>query len=320
MDAASAPGVRGAVAVLIAGPTASGKSAYAIELARATGGVVLNADSMQVYRDLRVITARPSPEEEAQAEHRLFGFIDGAENYSVARYAADATREIEAVWRAGRLPILAGGTGLYHQALEAGLSSIPQLPPEVREAVRESCEGVGTAALHARLAARDPAGAAALRPSDRLRVMRALEVFEATGRSLSSYHGEREPGLLAGKPLLKLFLAPERAALHARINARFDAMIAGGALAEVEALAGRGLDPLLPVMRAHGVPALIAHLRGAMSRDDAIHRGQADTRAYVKRQFTWFRNQMQGWRWLSDEAGRAAARDEITLDRRGATV
>jgi tRNA dimethylallyltransferase len=312
--------VRDAVAVLIAGPTASGKSAYAIQLARATGGVVLNADSMQVYRDLRVITARPSPEEETQAEHRLFGFVDGAENYSVARYAADATREIEAVWRAGRLPILAGGTGLYFQALEAGLSSIPQLPPAVREAVRASCEGIDTPALHARLAAQDPTGAALLRPSDRLRVMRALEVFEATGRSLSSYHGVREPGVLAGKPLVKLFLAPERATLHARINARFEAMMSGGALDEVAALAQRGLDPMLPVMRAHGVPALIAYLRGEMSREDAVNRGQTDTRAYVKRQFTWFRNQMQGWRWLEDEAGKAAAISEIVLDRRGATV
>jgi tRNA dimethylallyltransferase len=293
-------------AALIAGPTASGKSAFAIRLAEATGGVILNADSMQVYRDLRVLTARPTVEDEEAAEHRLYGFVDGAENFSVGRYAEAAARQLADVAAAGRLPILVGGTGLYFQALEAGLSRIPPLPQAVRDAVRASCEGVETAALHARLAARDPGGAAALRPSDRLRVMRALEVFEATGRSLASFHGDREPGPLAGKALLKLFLAPERAALHAGINARFEAMVANGALDEARALAARGLDPLLPVMRAHGAPALMAHLRGEISLNDAVQRGQADTRAYVKRQFTWFRNQMQGWRWLTAEAERDA--------------
>lgn len=294
-------------AVLIAGPTASGKSAYAIEIARLTGGAIVNADSMQVYRDLRVLTARPDPVEEASAPHRLYGFVDGAENFSVGRYAAAASLEIAALWQAATIPILTGGTGLYFQALEQGLSRIPPLPQPVRERVRAACEGVGTAELHARLAERDPAGAATLRPSDRLRVMRALEVFEATGRSLSSFHGERDPGILAGKRLLKLFLAPDRASLHDRINRRFEAMIGSGALDETRALAARGLDPLLPVMRAHGAPALMAHLRGEMGLNEAVQRGQADTRAYVKRQFTWFRNQMQGWTWLDSEAQRQDA-------------
>jgi len=294
-------------AVLIAGPTASGKSAYAIEVSRLTGGAIVNADSMQVYRDLRVLTARPDPVEEASAPHRLYGFVDGAENFSVGRYAAAASLEIAALWQAATIPILTGGTGLYFQALEQGLSRIPPLPQPVRERVRAACEGVGTAELHARLAERDPAGAATLRPSDRLRVMRALEVFEATGRSLSSFHGERDPGILAGKRLLKLFLAPDRASLHDRINRRFEAMIGSGALDEARSLAARGLDPLLPVMRAHGAPALMAHLRGEMGLNEAVQRGQADTRAYVKRQFTWFRNQMHGWTWLESEAQRQDA-------------
>ncbi len=203
-------------AVLIAGPTASGKSAFAIEMARITGGVVLNADSMQVYRDLRLLTARPSLAEEAATEHRLYGFVDGAENFSVVRYVAAVQAELAALGEAGRLPILAGGTGLYFQALEAGLSPVPDLPAEVRERERAAAADVPTAELHARLARCDPAGAATLRVTDRLRVMRALEVFAATGRSLSSFHGERAPGPLAGKRLLKLFLAPAEAVSRAR--------------------------------------------------------------------------------------------------------
>jgi tRNA dimethylallyltransferase len=306
-------------AVLIAGPTASGKSAFALRVAHATGGVIVNADSMQVYRDLRVLTARPSVDEERQADHRLYGFVDGAENFSVGRYVTAAVVEFGQIWSVNRLPILTGGTGLYFQALEQGLSAIPALPQEVRDQVRATCEGVETPELHARLAALDPAGSATLRPSDRLRIMRALEVFAATGRSLSSFHGEREPGPLAGKKLLKLFLAPDRAELHARINARFTTMIGTGALDEARALASRGLDALLPVMRAHGAPALMAHVRGQMSLNDAVQRGQADTRAYVKRQFTWFRNQMEGWRWLGSEAEREEALAGIALDHQSRT-
>jgi tRNA dimethylallyltransferase len=297
-------------AVLIAGPTASGKSAFAIAVARATGGVIVNADSMQVYRDLAVITARPSPEDERAAEHRLYGVIDGAENFSVGRYAERAGEEIAAVWRTGRLPILVGGTGLYFSALEEGLSAIPAIPDHIRTAERAACDGVDTGALHARLASLDPAEAARLRPSDRLRVMRALEVIAATGRPLSHFHGARTPGVLAGKRLKRLFLAPERSTVHAAIDRRFETMMATGALDEVKVLAARGLDPLLPIMRAHGVPALIAHLRGEMSLADAIQRGQGDTRAYVKRQFTWFRRQGEAWRWLADAAARAAALED----------
>lgn len=300
--------------MLIAGPTASGKSAWAIEIARRTGGIILNADSMQLYRDLRVLTARPSPEDEAEAEHRLYGVIDGAVNFSVGRYVEQATAELAALRAAGRLPILVGGTGLYFKALTEGLSDIPAVPEAVRERVRRSCQDHPTEALHQRLAALDASGAAALRPSDRMRVMRALEVLEATGRPLASFQASRRPGPLAEARCLRLFLAPERKALHARIDARFTAMIAAGALDEVAALAARRLDPMLPLMRAHGAPALMAYLRGEMALADAIARGQADTRAYVKRQFTWFRHQMEGWRWLATEEDR---QDALALAVRG---
>lgn len=299
--------------VLIAGPTASGKSALALALARALGGVVVNADSMQVYADLRTITARPTPEEEAQAPHRLYGHVDGAVNHSVGRWLADAAREIAEAERAGLVPILVGGTGLYFKALVEGLSDMPAVPDAVRARVRAEAEGLETPALHGRLAERDPQSAARLRPSDRLRVLRALEIHAATGRSLSSFHAAREPGPLAGRPLRRLFLAPDRALLRARIDARFDAMMAQGALDEVTALAARGLDPMLPVMRAHGVPGLIAHLRGEASLADAVARGKADTRAYAKRQFTWFRNSMPGWEWIAPEDALAAARRDPAL-------
>ncbi|MGY2052558.1 tRNA (adenosine(37)-N6)-dimethylallyltransferase MiaA [Methylobacterium sp. JK268] len=290
-------------AILIAGPTASGKSALALALAHARNGVVINADSMQVYADLRVLTARPSPAEEAQAPHRLYGTVDGAVNFSVGHYLAVAGAVLGTAWAEGRLPILVGGTGLYFKGLLEGLSEIPPVPEDVRAAVRAAAEGRDSAALHADLAARDPEGAARLRPSDRLRILRALEVLAATGRPLASFHGERRPGPLAEAACEKIFLVPDRAALRARIDARFVAMMGEGALDEVARLRARRLDPMLPVMRAHGVPALIAHLDGTLSREEAVARGQADTRAYAKRQVTWFRHQAgQGWRWLAPEA------------------
>lgn len=294
-------------AILIAGPTASGKSALALEVARARGGVVVNADSMQVYRDLRVITARPTQEEEALAEHRLYGHVDGAVNYSVARYLEDAAAVLAQIQAAGRLPVVTGGTGLYFKALTEGLSEIPPVPDGVREAVRHESEALPTPDLHVRLAASDPVTAAGIRPSDRLRILRALEVLAATGQPLAAFRGAKRPGPLAGEGVVKLFLAPDRDWVRARIDARFEAMMAAGALDEVRTLMARGLDPLLPVMRAHGVPGLIAHLRGEISLEEAIRRGQADTRAYAKRQFTWFRHQLTGWRWAEPgEATRQA--------------
>jgi tRNA dimethylallyltransferase len=296
-------------AVLIAGPTASGKSALAIDLAGRTGGVILNADSMQVYRDLRVLTARPSLEEEARVPHGLYGHVDGALNFSVGHYIAAAASALRDAEAAGQLPVFVGGTGLYFKALTDGLSDIPPVPDEVREQVRRRAEGRPVEELWREAVARDPEGAARLRPTDPLRILRALEVLEATGRPLSSYLGSRRPGPLAGRAVVKIFLAPDRAWLRARIDDRFAAMVETGALAEAEALMRRGLDPALPVMRAHGVPGLIAHLRGEATLDEAIAKGAGDTRAYAKRQFTWFRHQMPGWTWVAPEE----ARHQLTL-------
>lgn len=292
-------------AILIAGPTASGKSALAARLAERHGGVVVNTDSMQVYADLRRLTARPEPDEEARVPHRLYGHIDGGVNYSVGHFSRDAAALLATL--DGHLPVFVGGTGLYFRALEQGFSELPPVPDAVRAQVRAEAAGRPTEALHAALARHDPEGAARLRPSDRMRVMRALEVYSATGRPIASFYGDTVPGPLAGWKLRKIFLAPDRAVLRARIDARFRAMIAAGALDEVARLRQRGLDPLLPVMRAHGVPGLIAHLNGALSLEEAITRGQADTRAYAKRQFTWFRHQMgEGWRWMDPEGAEYA--------------
>ncbi|WP_027524434.1 tRNA (adenosine(37)-N6)-dimethylallyltransferase MiaA [Bradyrhizobium sp. Ec3.3] len=291
-------------AVLIAGPTASGKSALALELALNAGGVVINADSMQVYRDLRVITARPTQEEEAQVPHRLYGHVDAAVNFSAGAWLADAAAALAEARAQGRLPIFIGGTGLYFKALTRGLSTVPPIPPEVRDSVRARLEQGGVEALHAELAARDPAAAGRLNVRDRTRIARALEVVEATGRSLLDWHREGQPPLLPKDSFSALFLAPERDELYARIDARFDAMLGAGALKEVEQLAARDLDPLLPAMKAHGVPTLIRHLRGEISLDEAAAIGQADTRHYAKRQFTWFRHQLPEFEWVKPEEAR----------------
>ena len=293
-------------AILIAGPTASGKSALAIRLAQRLGGTVVNADSMQVYRDLRVLSARPDAAEEAAAPHLLFGHVDGAVNYSVGRWLAHAAATLDELRAQGRVPIFTGGTGMYFKGLLRGLSDIPPVPQEVRARVRGEAEGLEPAALHARLAACDPATAALLRPSDPQRLLRALEVFEATGRGLSSFQGARTPGLLDPADCLCLFLAPERAALYARIDARFDGMMEAGALEEVRALAARGLDPALPVMRAHGVPGMVAYLRGEASLAEAIHKGKIDTRHYSKRQFTFIRHQLPEFSWAAPKEAEQA--------------
>ncbi len=294
-------------AVLIAGPTASGKSALGLALARELGGVIVNADSMQVYRDLRILTARPTLDEEAQAPHRLYGHVDGAVNYSVGRYLEDAARLIAET--VGETLIFVGGTGLYFKALLEGLSRIPPVPQAIRDRLRTETDHCATPDLYDELRDRDPETARPLKLNDRLRILRALEVLAATGQPLASFRGQKQPGPLAGTDPLKIFLAPDRAALRARIDRRLEAMIAAGALDEVRALGRRGLDPALPVMRAHGVPALLAHLRGDITIEEAMAIGQGDTRRYAKRQFTWFRHQMPGWTWLDPadaEAVRAA--------------
>jgi tRNA dimethylallyltransferase len=288
-------------AILIAGPTASGKSALALRLADRLGGAILNTDSMQVYRDLRVLTARPSSEDEARVPHFLFGTIDGATNFSVGQYLAAAGEAISAARAADRMPIFTGGTGLYFKALLHGLSDIPAVPANVRAQMREEAAGLSPAQLHARLAARDPQTAARLRPSDPQRILRALEVFAATGQPLASFQGSRAKPLLDAQQCLCLFIAPPRAALHAATNQRFDTMLAAGALDEVDALRQRKLDPVLPVMRAHGVPHLIAYLEGRIPLEEAARLGKRDTRAYVKRQFTFARHQLAEFLWLAPD-------------------
>ena len=288
------------LALLIAGPTASGKSPAAIELAQTFGATIVNADSMQVYRDLRILTGRPTHDEEGQARHRLFGEIDGAVNYSVgrwARQARDILREIDE-----RPFIFVGGTGLYFRALTEGLSDMPAVTAAVRDATRARAEGRASADLHAELALVDPVTAARLRPSDRQRILRALEVLAATGRPLASFQGARAAPALKPGEWTGLFLSPDRDALFRRIETRFDAMLNEGGLDEVAALAKRRLDPALPVMRAHGVPRLIAHLEGKLSLAEAAERAKLDTRHYAKRQFTWARHQLKGFEWVAPEA------------------
>ena len=293
-------------AILIAGPTASGKSALALDLAERLGGVIINADSMQVYRDLRIITARPNLADEGRVPHRLYGHVDAAENYSVGRWCEDAGAALAEARGAGRIPILTGGTGLYFKALTQGLSAVPPTPPQVRAAVRARLDAEGAAALHAELARRDPAMAAKLRPADTMRIGRALEVLEATGRSLADWHRDGMPAVLDAAAAVKVFLVPERAELYRRIDGRFDAMLAAGGLDEVRALDARGLDPLQPAMKAHGVPWLRRHLAGEIGLAEAAEGAKMDTRRYTKRQVTWFRNQMPGWAWLAPDRAEAA--------------
>jgi tRNA dimethylallyltransferase len=304
-EASSTPRDKGRRAILIAGPTASGKSALAIRLAQKRGGVVINADSMQVYRDLRIITARPTEAEEQAVPHRLFGHVDAAENYSVARWLADvgvAIREAEAE---GRLPILVGGTGLYFRAVTEGLSDIPPVPDAVRAELRAWAEGQSAEAIHARLERLDPETASRLRPTDPQRNLRALEVFIATGKPLSAFHDSRSGAVLESAACVSVFLEPDRDILRQRIDARFDMMIETGAITEVEALMQRGLDPALPAMRAHGVPGLIQAFRGEITTDEAIAKGKADTRHYAKRQHTWFRHQAPAFEWVRVEDAEA---------------
>ena len=298
-------------AVLIAGPTASGKSALALSLSEKIGGVIVNADSMQVYRDLRVITARPTPQEEGRAPHRLYGHVDAAENYSVGRWCVDVQAALLEAERAGQVPIVVGGTGLYFKALTQGLAAVPPTPAEVRAAVRARLEADGPEGLHAELSRRDPIMAARLKPGDRTRIARALEVFEATGRSLAEWQREGMPAILKPERAAKFFLVPDRDELHRRIDARFDAMLGAGALDEVRALDARGLDPLLPAMKAHGVPWLRRHLRGEIALEDAATGAKQDTKRYTKRQLTWFRHQMPGWSCVAPEVAEAAVLDMV---------
>lgn len=284
--------------ILIAGPTASGKSALALALAERLGGTVINADAMQVYRELRVLTARPDADDERRAPHRLYGHVPGAEAYSAARYAAETRAAIAAAEEAGSLPIVVGGTGLYFKALTEGLSPIPPIPDEIRARWRACAGEEGAAALHAILAERDPEMAARLRPTDPQRLVRALEVLEATGTSLARW--QEEPG----EPVVRVedgravVVAPERDVLRQRIDARFDRMMAHGAVEEVRALLQLALSPELPVMRALGVGPLARLIAGEASPAEAGEAAKAETRQYAKRQLTWLRRNMNAWKWI----------------------
>jgi tRNA dimethylallyltransferase len=285
-------------AILLAGPTASGKSALALKLAESIGGTVINADSMQVYRDLRIITARPTPLEEARMPHLLYGHVDASENYSTGRWCVDAATAMAEARRAGRFPILVGGTGLYFKALTQGLAAVPPIPAAIRGDVRERLASAGVAPLYAELMRHDPQAVERIMPGDRSRITRALEVVLATGRSLADWHREGLPPSVDAARALKIFLQVDRAELYRRIDARFDAMLESGALEEVQKLAARGLDPSLPAMKAHGVPWLIRHLNGEIALAEAAQAGKRDTRRYTKRQATWFRHQLPDWEWL----------------------
>jgi len=295
--------------ILIAGPTASGKSGLALALAEQLGGTVINADSMQVYRELRILTARPTAEDEARAPHLLYGFASGAEAYSAGRYATDAARAIADARAAGQVPIVVGGTGLYFKALLEGLSPIPPADPEVRAFWRAEAAQRSAVELHALLAGRDPEMAARLMPTDTQRIVRALEILDSTGRSLAVW--QREPGrpVLSEAETVRLLLLPERQGHGAAIDARFEAMLAAGALEEVRGLVAAGFSAELPIMRAHGVPALAAHLRGELPLEAAAAAAKQDTRHYAKRQLTWLRRNMIAWSMInSQEMERFVAR------------
>jgi tRNA dimethylallyltransferase len=269
---------------LIAGPTASGKSALAMALADLTPSVIINADSMQVYRDLRVVTARPSEEDEMRVPHRLFGHIDGADACSAARWAAEARGAIAEAHQEGRLPILVGGTGLYIRTLLDGIAPVPEIDPDIRSAVR----AMAVSKAHKALAGLDPEAAARLAPADTTRVARALEVVRSTGKPLAAWQAALEGGIAEQVELAPLLLLPPRDWLAARCDARFETMFAEGQ-DEVVALRARNLDPALPVMRAIGVREISAYQTQKLHESDAKIAGKLATRQYAKRQYTWFR-------------------------------
>ncbi len=280
--------------ILIQGPTGSGKSALALALAERLEALIVNADALQVYADWRVLSARPSVQEEARAPHLLFGHVDAAERYSVGRWLRDAVETLRALQAQDKRVIVVGGTGLYFRALTQGLAEIPDLPEEVSSHITARIETEGTEALHAELRAVDPDSAARISPGDPTRILRALAVFEAFGETITALQARTAPPLPEAR-FCGLALTPSRASLYEAINARFGAMVEAGALEEARVLLARDLPPELPAMKAVGAPPLFAHLRGDMTLDDAIALGARDTRRYAKRQFTWVSNQIPDW-------------------------
>ena len=277
--------------IAIGGPTASGKSALALSLAERVGGSVINADSMQVYRELRVLTARPEANDAARVPHRLYGHVPARERYSADRYQAEACAAMAEVAAEGRVPILVGGTGLYFRAVMEGFSPLPDISADARAAAAADLARLGPSGLYQRLAAVDPVTAARLAPADRQRIQRAWEVWLASGKPMSAWHAEP---VHDGRPAFRFTVVrmlPDRAALYDRCDKRLEAMIRQGALDEVSSLITQGLSPTLPAMKALGVAPLAAALAGQISHAQAVATAQQQTRNYAKRQFTWFRNQ-----------------------------
>ncbi len=279
---------------LIAGPTASGKSALALRLAQETGAEIVNADSMQIYSDLHLLTARPSEEVEALAPHHLFGVVDSAEGWSVGRWQETALKVLADIAARGRPAVVVGGTGLYFRALTHGLAEIPPVPDAERDAAGERFDTIGEEAFRAELRALDPVAEARIAPADRQRLVRAHAVATVTRRPLSEWQADTSPPILADA-WQGVVLEPDREALYARCDLRLEAMVAQGALDEVAALDARGLDPALPALKAVGFRELSAHLRGEISLAEALSAAQMETRRYAKRQLTWFRNQTPDW-------------------------
>lgn len=292
-------------AVLIAGPTASGKSAAALALADHVGGVVINADSMQVYREAPILTAQPDGQARARVPHLLYGHVSARDVYSVGRYADDALRALREARTMKKIPIFTGGTGLYFAALTEGLAEIPPVPAEIRAEARALLDRIGAPALHARLAERDPQTAGQLRPSDPQRTLRAYEVFETTGRPLAQWQRDTGAPLLKDLSLARFVLNPERPLLRARIAERFETMVDQGGLEEALALAD--LDPALPAAKLLGLRPLIAHARGELDREAAISLAVTATRQFAKRQMTWFRNRMADYVWIDPSDGNIIA-------------
>lgn len=286
--------------VFIAGPTASGKSAAALALAEAVGGEIVNADAIQVYADLQVLSARPRPDQLARAPHHLFGFLDGATRCSAGRWSRRAAQVIGEITARGRPAIVVGGTGLYFRALGDGLSPIPEVPDPVRAAVRGRFERLGPAAFRAELIARDPE-AARLGTADSQRLLRAFEVLEATGRPLAEFQAIAPTPLIAA-PMARVVIELERETLYRACDARFDRMMTQGALDEAQALFHRELSPDLPVMKALGAAELLAYLRGHATLDEAADLARRNTRRFAKRQLTWFRHQAADWTRAADSA------------------
>ncbi|CDM58327.1 tRNA delta(2)-isopentenylpyrophosphate transferase [Rhizobium favelukesii] len=286
-------------AILITGPTASGKSALAVELAKQHDGVVVNADSMQVYDTLRVLTARPSDEDMQGVPHHLYGHVPASRAYSTGAWLRDVTDLLQRLRADGRKPIFVGGTGLYFKALTGGLSDMPVIPDALRNRLRSLLQSEGPEELYRQLQARDPLVADSLRPQDGQRIVRALEILEATGRSIVDFQAQAGPVIVDPSTSRRIVVEPERAVLHQRINGRFEKMLEQGAADEVRALFALSLSPDMPVMKAIGVSQIAAMLRGELTRDEVLERGAAATRQYAKRQMTWFRNQMdESWERL----------------------